>query len=157
MISNTDTEIKGQTVIDRIHELMAIQNPLLEAIHDSKKSRETLNALQAWNDSADGMELFALLDLTEQCEKKIKNWPYEELIIDDTCPVKPLIAFAGQAYRKKTYYDYQIDGLQIDPKSYYSPSIQICGGNGNLTNYMNITPDQVEQIRKILNDNVIQE
>lgn len=157
MISNTDTEIKGQTVIDRIHELMAIQNPLLADVYSSKKSRGSLNALQAWNDSNDGMELSTLLDLTEQCEKKIKNWPYEELIIDDTSPVKPQINFAGQAYRKKTYYDYQINKLRIDPKSDCSPSIKIWGGNGNRTNYMDITPDQVEQIRKILNDNVIQE
>lgn len=49
----------------------------------------------------------------------------------------------------KTYIQTQFDKLK--PQAPYSPSIQIHDGQGNKTNHLNITVEQLEAIRAILN------
>ena len=56
---------------------------------------------------------------------------------------------------KETHYDKEISYLQIDKESAYKPTIKIwSNGSGKSTRQMDITLEQLEQIRIILNEGI---
>ena len=53
-----------------------------------------------------------------------------------------------------SYYDKQIDSLNLPQPEHYHPTIVIYGLDGLKTKHMDITYAQLEQIRQVLNKDV---
>lgn len=53
---------------------------------------------------------------------------------------------------KKSYYDQQFDGLELNPSDEYMSTMKIWSSKGNTTNHLYVSYEQLERIFVILNE-----